>query len=357
MSSRVCVVLTSLMIAACSSSGSGGSCPQCLAGQVCSPATGYQCVPAAGPTGCPATGCGASATCRTDNVCTCSAGFVDCNQDLGLAPSNGCECQGGCAGAACAATPGCSPSTPNACGHNTLYCAATTCLACPPSTFNCDGVADCEETTACGVTSTCSPASAFACGTDQYCNGSVCTTCEAEMLNCDGINGCESAKPCDDPPPVPGDCDPSCTEAYATFCVKNPARGNLCEECLTDAHCTTNPRSHGPHCNTTDLAGTGANWCVCTDHSECASSTLGKKCNLVDTAVPKAAFKQCTCEVDADCNAPYIICEGGSSGFGRCRMPCREDDPATPDNEDTCYWAGMVGKCDVASGKCDYSDH
>lgn len=358
MTTRTFALLFAVALAACSSSdANNGICPPCPAGYSCSAATGYRCVSNAA--GCPASGCGANATCRADGVCTCAPGFVDCDQDLGQTTGNGCECQGGCSGASCAASAMCNPATPNACGHNTVYCADGECSPCAAGSFNCDGISTCERNAPCNVTSTCSPTQALACGTAQYCNGTVCATCPEGLHNCDGVGDCESAAACAGQPPGTDTCDPTCTDAWVVQCVRNPARGNYCEECLDDTHCLNNPRSHGLHCNTDDLAGTGANWCVCADHSECATSTLGKKCNPVPTAVPKPAFKQCTCETDADCNAPYTICEGGSSGFGRCKMRCVADDPATPLNEEqeSCYWAGMVGRCDVATGKCDYSDH
>lgn len=349
-------LLGTLVVSGCKSGASGpASCPaQCPAGQTCSAATGMRCVPVAGA--CPTTGCGQDATCRADNVCTCLAGFVDCNRDLGQAASDGCECQGGCAGAACAASGTCSPATAHACGNVTLYCDnSNACVACPTGTFNCDGLGDCESPQPCDA-GACAPERALACGTDGYCSASgACAPCPAGKQNCDGVQDCEHDGPCGDAGPAPV-CDPACTDYAPTNCVRNPAAGNRCEECLVDRDCTDNPRSHGPRCDTTDLAGTGYNWCVCSGDDDCVNSTLGKRCLQTPTANPSPAFSQCTCQTDADCRAPYAICEAGSAGYGRCRKPCREEGPTTP-RDQTCAWFGRQGMCDETTGRCIYGPY
>lgn len=126
-------------------------------------------------------------------------------------------------------------------------------------------------------------------------------------------------------------CLPECTQQYEYLCVKDTT--GTCKACLSDQHCTMNPRSDGPFC---DLA---AKLCVCNVTADCASSTAGKKCLKVGN------YLMCTCETDADCAAPYSVC--GGTVIKRCEKPCSS-------NAD-CVKGGFTGTCDTKTGKCEYS--
>jgi hypothetical protein len=117
---------------------------------------------------------------------------------------------------------------------------------------------------------------------------------------------------------------------------------NHCTECLNDTHCKVNPRSYGPKCDTSDLAGTGFNFCLCASAADCASSTVGKLCKAVAGANPK--LTQCTCDTGSDCPVTHPICEG--SLFKLCKKRC-----AGPTD---CIRNGMQGTCDTKTGACSY---
>ncbi len=342
-----CALAAGVLAASCSSND-GKSCPQCLPGQICNQATGT-CVPVG--VGCPATGCGTNALCRADNVCSCNAGFVDCNQDLGQPGSNGCECAGGCSGAACATAGGCVATIANACGGSTLFCSAGTCAPCPPGQFNCDGINDCESATACGGAGCDRDLQGDCGGSDKFCDANLlCAACPEGQYNCDGIQLCESYVPC---VPISGDCDPSCQKDDRRKCAKNPAKNNFCEECLTTEHCQNNPGSMGPFCDTSDLAGTGQNYCICKTESDCATSTQGHRCLVSPSGTSNPAFKQCSCKTGADCPQSYPLCMYGDSKYvlGRCTPRCTKDDDCEGLGLGTAaYCQRDTGQCDVAVG-------
>ena len=261
------------------------ACPTCGAGLVCDPATGT-CVSAGGQ--CTPSKCGAHASCGSGNTCACDQGWYDCNKDLQTQGGDGCESSKTCSS-------GCSPTTKNACGDMNQFCKAGACTKCPSGKYNCDGVGDCESSTACGI----------------------------------------STK-----------CDKTCMDATEYHCVKNPAKKNRCEACLMDAHCKNNPRSDGPFCDTSDLAGTGFTFCICKSNADCASSTVGKVCKAASGASnPK--LKGCTCSTDKDCPATHSICEG--SMFKRCQKHCTS-------NSD-CKRGSIQGTCDTKTGKCSFSSY
>lgn len=128
-------------------------------------------------------------------------------------------------------------------------------------------------------------------------------------------------------------CEKECTDFFDWHCVKEPASGN-CKACLEDGHCQINPRANGPFCDTTALL------CVCKVDTDCATRTTGTKCLQVGN------FKTCTCETDADCLAPYTLCEG--SLVKRCVKPCTT-------NAD-CKRGGLTGSCDTSTGKCSFPE-
>lgn len=332
-----CMAALLAVLASCSDDD-GGGCPQCPTGQVCDTATNT-CVPD-NPNTCPAAGCGANASCRSDGTCSCQLGWSDCNLDLGTTGGNGCECDKACNGLVCG-TSGCDATQANACGNRASYCNAGTCTPCPPGKYNCDGINDCEASQPCNA-AFCSPTTKDACGTSQYCASGACTPCPTGKYNCDGINDCESSTACG----ATGSCVQECMDQAEYKCVKNPAQNKRCEECLNDTHCKDNPRSNGPTCDATDLAGTGWNFCICATNADCATSTVGKVCKAA-TGVPNPKLKTCTCNTDADCPAPYTICEG--SLFKRCQKRC-----AT--NAD-CLRNSIQGTCDTKTGKCDFSSY
>jgi hypothetical protein len=136
-----------------------------------------------------------------------------------------------------------------------------------------------------------------------------------------------------------------CSSFDEYLCVKDPADGDRCEECLTNADCNKNPRSYGPTCDTSDIAGTGYSFCICAVDADCANKTMGNICKAVAGADPK--LKQCTCDSDADCPTTHPICEG--SLFKRCRAGCTSDAD--------CVKGGVQGTCDTATGECSYPSH
>jgi hypothetical protein len=382
-SMRLSAVLVAIFaLAGCSEDKK--QCPKCDPGYICNEASG-QCVLIT--LGCPVGGCGANATCRQDDVCVCKAGYSDCNGDLG-GSGGGCECEGGCDGAACGGAGQCDPGAPAACGPSGSYCNAGVCTPCPPGKFNCDGVNECESSQ-CGGTPGCDPMKAGVCGKNQFCNGTMCATCPDGKYNCDGIQECEATEPCGcDPekradcgdasqfcdsnricgacPPgqyncdgvgnceateqctsqPTGPCDKECTDFSETHCVKNPAARNRCEECLGSEDCRNNPRAMGPICDTSDLAGTGFNFCICTSGADCLDSNTGRLCKIAE-GVPNPLLRQCVCDTKADCPKDYPICEG--SVFKRCRARCTDDS--------YCIRSGFQGSCDKATGECSYPDH
>jgi hypothetical protein len=138
-------------------------------------------------------------------------------------------------------------------------------------------------------------------------------------------------------------CDKQCTDFSEQQCVYDPAK-QRCQECLDDTHCRQNPRSYGPKCDSSDLAGTGSNFCVCASAAECNNSTVGKLCKAVAGTNPK--LTQCTCDTDADCPSTHPICEG--SLFKICKKRCTG--PAD------CIRNGVQGSCDTGTGICTYPD-
>jgi len=389
MRSAITAMLAACMLCmtACSDDSSGSKCGTCPAGTTCNEATGVCETSSTG--GCPASGCGANASCRDNKICVCDLGFVDCNQDLDTG-GDGCECAGTCDGTSCS-TGACDPATKNSCGFVTSYCDGGTCKPCPGDTLNCDGTGDCETTTgSCTGGGDCTPTQKDACGgIGQYCKESTCTACPAGMWNCDGTGDCESSTVCSgkcDPATAgactdfdeycdsstntcvacpsgksncdgTGDCETTgdcldangcvkdCSEFDEYLCVKDPANNNRCEECLSDADCKKNPRSYGPTCDTSDLAGTGYSFCICATDADCASHSMGNICKAVAGANP--ALKQCTCDTDKDCPAAHPICEG--SLFKRCRARCSSDKE--------CVKGGVQGTCDTQTGKCTYPSY
>jgi len=385
-SAMAMLAVLALCVAGCSddNNNNGSKCGTCPAGTTCNEATG-QCEQTS--SGCPAAGCGANASCRDNTVCVCEAGFVDCNMDLGTA-GDGCECSGSCSGQSCG-TGACDPATKGSCGSAASYCdsgtcktcasgmlncdgindcessgpctagacSATTkddcggidkyctssgaCVVCPSGKWNCDGTDDCESSTIC--VGSCDPAVKDSCtGSDEYCDATyTCTTCPSGKYNCDGIDSCESSSECLDA----NGCVAECSSFDEYLCVKDPADKNRCEECLTNADCNKNPRSYGPTCDTSDLAGTGYSFCICAADSECASKTMGNICKAVAGTNPK--LKQCTCDTDQDCPASHPICEG--SLFKRCRARCTADAD--------CVKGGVQGTCDTQTGKCSYPSY
>lgn len=106
-----------------------------------------------------------------------------------------------------------------------------------------------------------------------------------------------------------------------------------------------NPRSYGPTCDTSDLAGTGYSFCICSTDADCASYGMGNICKAVAGANPK--LKQCTCNTDQDCPTTHPICEGGL--FKRCKPLCKRDTD--------CVQGGVQGTCDTQTGKCSYPSY
>jgi hypothetical protein len=369
-----------LCMAGCSDDDNGSKCGTCPPGTACNEATGA-CEPSSA--GCPAGGCGANASCRDNMICVCNLGFVDCNQDLQTG-GDGCECSESCDGKSCG-TGACDPSTKDSCGFATSYCDNGTCKPCPGSTLNCDGLDDCETSGPCtggscdgkdcgSITQYCKDGACVPCPTgkfncdgsgdcesstlcagscdpsvkdscpkvDEYCGpGNKCVPCPTGKFDCDGIADCESTGDCLDP----NGCVKECSDFDEYLCVKDPADNNRCEECLTDADCKKNPRSHGPTCDTSDLAGTGYSFCICATDADCASHSMGNICKAAAGANPK--LKQCTCETDQDCPSTHPICEG--SLFKRCKPRCTSDTD--------CVKGGVQGTCDTQSGKCSYPSY
>jgi hypothetical protein len=188
------------------------------------------------------------------------------------------------------------------------------------------------------ATTNCSPTTKGSCGQNGYCKGSSCTKCPLGKHNCDGVGDCESSAACGITK-----CDKTCTDANESHCVKNPAQKNRCEACLTDAHCQSNPRSDGPFCDTSDLAGTGFNFCICKTDGDCANSTVGKLCKPSPGASnPK--FKVCTCSADKDCPTTHPLCEG--TMFKKCKKKCTSDSD--------CVQGSIQGTCATMTGKCSF---
>jgi hypothetical protein len=333
----MCLAVCGLLLSCVAACGSDASkqCPSCPTGQVCDQST-KTCVPSGSQ--CPVAGCGANATCRGDNVCVCLQGWSDCNDDLDSPTGDGCECGKACSGNQCGSS-ACSPATPSSCGARNGYCAVSVCKPCPSGTYNCDGLAECEAFLPCG-TSTCDPTAVGVCGgSGMYCAATAaCTPCPTGKYNCDFVAACESSQPCGQPT----GCIQECTGSYEYLCVKDSA--SRCQECLESSHCRGNPRSNGPTCDTSDLAGTGSNFCLCASAADCANSTVGHLCKAVAGANPK--LMTCTCDTDLDCPSPYAVCEG--SLFKRCQKPCASD----PD----CARGVVTGTCDTATGKCTFPD-
>jgi hypothetical protein len=370
-----------LCVTACSDdNGNGSKCGTCPAGTTCNEATG-QCESTS--SGCPAGGCGANASCRDNTICVCNAGFVDCNQNL-QAGGDGCECTGSCDGSSCG-TGACDPTMKSSCGYissfcdngtckpcptgklncdgindcevdgacpspgcttkdacgKTQYCKDGTCVACPAGKYNCDGLGDCESSTVCeGM---CDPTAKDSCtGEDEYCgSGNTCVSCPTGKSNCDGIGDCETTGWCLDA----NGCVKDCSSFDEYLCVKDPANNDRCEECLTNADCNKNPRSYGPTCDTSDIAGTGYSFCICAVDADCANKSMGNICKAVAGANPK--LKQCTCDTDADCPGTHPICEGGL--FKRCKARCTSDAD--------CVKGGVQGTCNTSTGECSYPSY
>jgi hypothetical protein len=78
-------------------------------------------------------------------------------------------------------------------------------------------------------------------------------------------------------------CDSSCTNPFE--CVKSSSGG--CVECTSTLHCTSNPWSLGPTCDTS------TNYCICSSDADCTGNAYGKKCDTL--------YQLCSCESDSDC--------------------------------------------------------
>lgn len=130
---------------------------------------------------------------------------------------------------------------------------------------------------------------------------------------------------------TPPGCDKDCNDFFDFHCVKDPTSGN-CKACLEDSHCQGNPRAYGPFCDQTAM------FCICKVEADCATRSTGKKCLQVGN------FKTCTCETDADCPAPYTICEG--TLVKNCVKRCV--------THADCTRGGVTGTCDTQTGKCEF---
>ena len=127
----------------------------------------------------------------------------------------------------------------------------------------------------------------------------------------------------------PAVCDKTCLKASKYDCVKN-AKGQ-CVECTKAEHCTKNPWSLGPKCDTKN------SYCVCAADADCAKWPSGHKCVGFDPA------KLCGCTGDSDCAAPRK-CIGYFSTLKICEMPCKSNKDC-PDKKNSPL-------CDTVSGRC-----
>ena len=299
------MVAFALLLGGCSTSSSSGpkSCPPCGAGLVCDSASGRCVSQNAG-------NCGANASAST-GVCQCNSGFSDCNNDREVAGGDGCECSGVCQGTSCST---CNDVT-NRCPGTGSYCNSGKCEVCPSGSYNCDGLGSCEETTPCA--GSCSATSANACGgASSFCDQGSCRPCAVNTYNCDGISVCESSTPC-----TP--CDPTCHDEADWLCVRD--NNNFCRDCTADEHCTGNPRSNGPRCDTAQM------FCTCSTDADCEGHSIGIRCKTLGTT------KLCGCDTNADCTVqPYVQCN-----VRKCEKPCTSN---------TDCKGGDV--CDIPSGQC-----
>ncbi len=320
--------LLALGLLACSENSNNA--PTCPAGYA-PDALGRCCTPQGSCLG--ATPCGANTTQQAGGGCSCIAPFADCNGNIGLPGGDGCECNGQCSGGQCNASI-CDPATKSACGSQASFCEAISlrCTSCPAGKHDCDGLGTngCESDDAScgGGAGQCSATAANACPShEQYCDSSqlTCQPCPSGMHNCDGLGPCESTKDC-----APSGCEASCQEENQIYCVRDPARNNLCTPCLEDAHCRANPSSRGPFCDT------AKNLCYCKTAADCAGDRRGSICKEA------GSVKSCSCDDDIDCKVPeYTKCS--PTVFGNCIKPCKTtQDCDDPVNE----------YCDVESGLC-----
>ena len=229
LTSTVLLAALSLCSAGCSGGdGDSEKCGTCPEGTECNKATNT-CEPVWSE--CPAEGCGANASCKDGNVCACLEGFSDCNQDLSLSGSDGCECSGGCDGKSCG-TGSCDPAIFTSCGGATAFCDSGTCKPCPANLLNCDGVDDCEEDGPCTSGTNCSSKQKNSCGEDpvHVCLDGNCDNCPAGKLNCDGVDDCEiSGESCPCDPAAKGSCPSDEQYCEGTTCTPCPSQQYNCD--------------------------------------------------------------------------------------------------------------------------------
>ncbi len=308
--------VTLLLPIGCGGGGDAQSCPPCGVGSYCTPATGYQCVPASGGCASDPTRCGSNAFCQASE-CKCLAGFVDCNTNLGQGGGDGCECRS-CDGTACAAT--CDPAVRRSCGDDDeAYCANGTCMPCPTGTYNCDGVVTCEAKQKC-----CDPSTTDACDDKgQYCDQGVCTPCPTGTYNCDGEETCESSQRC-------------CVAGSQNACLGNTSR--FCDavtqtcvpcapgmfNCDNNGICESNDSTCGPppsHCE---------QW---TSWTCFLSANMGCESTCAESATD---IRTVTCGPDGTCAC--------TTGPPATTSACQQASPATSPC-DICQQAFAQGCC------------
>lgn len=143
--------------------------------------------------------CGASAVC-VDGGCVCD-GANDCNEDLGAAGGDGCECAGTCNGTQCTMGGACEYDVAGSCGtEDGLWCANGACAPCAAGKKNCDLQGTCECEGECDGTMCASMACTYdemdACNGDDsmWCSSvaqNTCVSCSAGFFNCNNTAGCE----------------------------------------------------------------------------------------------------------------------------------------------------------------------
>jgi hypothetical protein len=323
----VALSVAMLHLCSCSDDQGAGPCPPCAEGMVCDDATAT-CVP---DTSC-AAACGANTFCGNDGSCACKVGWGDCNGNLGQAGSDGCECPQDCTGGSCKPIQ-CLPNTANACGNDQMFCSQNICTSCLATTYNCDGVNDCESFQPCQSQS-CDPLVPNACGSNtRHCKGGMCSMCQANTFNCDGVQDCECNAGCTGNTCASGICDPSCVAVYDFLCVRDPNLDqNPCVACIDASHCEGNPRANGTICD--------SSLCVCVTNNDCTNRTTGPKC------LQSGNIKLCGCETPADCPPDYPLCVGELGK--QCLKPCQSDLDCTE--------GYSQGVCNTESGLCEYWD-
>ena len=125
--------------------------------------------------------------------------------------------------------------------------------------------------------------------------------------------------------PISKNCESKCTQQETHYCVTGSR--NVCVECVTDYHCTSNAGSMGNKCTATNL-------CACSSDADCKGKTHGTTCDK--------KLQICSCTSSSDCLSPGK-CTGEMYGAKVCKNECYKDIDCTDD---------AAPFCDAANGKC-----